>query len=440
MDQAIHYADRLPKRDALLFQGWAEWSQFGNEQSTVRGIEILTEFTDRYPDDVEGWYQLGDAYYHTAVPGWPYIPRERTDQVLRRAVELDPSFGPAYIHLFSDALAREDTVEARRLVAGLRQIDSTSAQVIGSALTYALRLGNSTERAGAAAALDTLGREELRWAIGFPLGMLGPTSPRQWKEDLQVAQLLAEPRHSPEQSQRRLAQFAISRIYYGRGRRREAAEMLAPILGSLDPFWSYFVATTALADLRATTDSVTAQAARRLTREPTADDHFVLGALAAREQRWNDVESELSALEADVRAASPPDSNTGARAHALIGYAAAVRGERQAAIGAFDEAYRWVTGPTALLVRVLLGKLWLEEGNFAQAERYFESMELVAASYDAPIEFYLGKVYEGLGKFDEARLHYARFVSWWEDCDPELRPMWAEGKQALERLRRMERM
>jgi class 3 adenylate cyclase/tetratricopeptide (TPR) repeat protein len=433
--QAIRYADRLPARDALLFEGWAEWSRFGNEQSTVRGIEIFTEFTDRYPDDVEGWYQLGDAFYHRLAPGWPYIPPERTLQVLRRAVELDPGFGPAYVHLFQDAMAREDTVESRRLLAGLRQIDSTSAQAIGSTLAFAMRLGNPAERMQATAALDTLGTEELRWAIGWPLGALGPTSPAHWEEDLRVAELLTQPRHSPEEDQRRVAQYAIAQIYESRGRRHEAAEMLAPILGDLGSFWNYGLVASDLIDYRGTTDSVTAQAAERLTREPSADDRFVVGALAAREQRWSDVERELRALEADVQAASPPDSNIGARAQALRGYAAAVRGERRAAIRAFEEAYRWVTGPTAGLVRVLLGKLWLEEGDFAQAERYFKTMELGDAKvWQVPIEFYLGQVYEGLGDEHEARLHYARFVSWWEDCDPELRPMWEEGRAALQRL------
>jgi predicted Zn-dependent protease len=84
--------------------------------------------------------------------------------------------------------------------------------------------------------------------------------------------------------------------------------------------------------------------------------------------------------------------------------------------------------------RILLGQLLLDEGDFARAERYLKPMEMRHRYLNAPIEFYLGQVYEGLGDEREARLHYARFVSWWEDCDPELRPMWEEGRAALQRL------
>ena len=50
--------------------------------------------------------------------------------------------------------------------------------------------------------------------------------------------------------------------------------------------------------------------------------------------------------------------------------------------------------------------------------------------------YYLGEVYERQGDLERARLRYARFVRWWEDCDPELRPWRERGRQALARLAR----
>jgi class 3 adenylate cyclase/tetratricopeptide (TPR) repeat protein len=436
---ATRYAGRLPVRDGLLHEADAEGS-------TVRRLEMLEEFTNRYPDDVEGWYQLGDAYYHDGVPNGPYIPREKILKVLRRAVELDPGLGPAYIHLFSEALTREDSTEARRLVAGLRQIDSTSPQAIGSALAYAVRLGSPAERLETTAALDTVGTDALLWAIGYPpLGLsCCATSPGQWREDLQVLQLLADPLHSPDEATRQTAPFAIAQIYESRGRRHEAAEVLAAIPGRLKAFHSHIIVTSNLADMRAPVDSATAKLARGFAENPGIEEHFLLGALAAREQRWTEVEARLQALEDRLRAAtSAQDSgDVAARAQALRGYAAAVRGERRAAIRSLEDALRSVNyGPTWGLLHVLLGELWLAEGDFAQAQHYLESMEMREfRSQNAPIEFYLGQVYEGLGKFDEARLHYAQFVSWWEDCDPELRPMWEEGRQALDRLAKLPKL
>ena len=52
----------------------------------------------------------------------------------------------------------------------------------------------------------------------------------------------------------------------------------------------------------------------------------------------------------------------------------------------------------------------------------------------APLEFWHGRIAEARGDRTEARLHYERFVRWWADCDPELRPRWEEGRAALARL------
>ena len=58
-DRAARYADRLPRREALLLRGNAEIDGLD-----VAAIETLTELTDLYPDDVEAWQLLGEAYFH----------------------------------------------------------------------------------------------------------------------------------------------------------------------------------------------------------------------------------------------------------------------------------------------------------------------------------------------------------------------------------------
>jgi tetratricopeptide (TPR) repeat protein len=90
-------------------------------------------------------------------------------------------------------------------------------------------------------------------------------------------------------------------------------------------------------------------------------------------------------------------------------------------------------------VRYELGKLALEAQDFQTAQRYFKSLEVynqALLQITAQVEFYLGETYEGLGDEDEARLHYARFVNWWEEADPELQPWVDRARQALERLTR----
>ena len=81
-----------------------------------------------------------------------------------------------------------------------------------------------------------------------------------------------------------------------------------------------------------------------------------------------------------------------------------------------------------------MGRLLLELGRAQEAEPYFRSLEFEPFSVGSQVEFYFGQVYEALDDPDEAKLHYARFVRLWEDSDPELRPLWERGRQALVRL------
>ncbi|HEY7466550.1 MAG TPA: adenylate/guanylate cyclase domain-containing protein, partial [Dehalococcoidia bacterium] len=212
---AMRYADRLPERDRLLFD-----SELGRSPS--QAIKALQRFTTLYPDDVEGWFELGDISYHPHAPEWSYVPQKDAMAAFRHAIELDPGFGPAYLHLLPDAFARDDTLEARRLLGGLRKTDSTSAWVIGQTLAYELTFGDSAGRARAVAALDTASTQVLRPAL--PTGMTAccATSPGHWEQDLQVARALTAPRHPLED--RQWAQYVIGHIYQSRGRLREARE------------------------------------------------------------------------------------------------------------------------------------------------------------------------------------------------------------------------
>ena len=90
-------------------------------------------------------------------------------------------------------------------------------------------------------------------------------------------------------------------------------------------------------------------------------------------------------------------------------------------------------------VRYELGKLALGRRDYPTAERYFKSLEVYSQALlqiEAQVEYFLGETYEGLGDTDEARVHYGRFVNWWEEADPELQPWVDRARLALERLTR----
>ncbi|MBI4513648.1 MAG: hypothetical protein HY702_06000 [Gemmatimonadetes bacterium] len=429
--RAIRFVDRLPQRDALLLKA-SSLIPHG-----LRALEILEELTARFPDYAEGWYLLGDGYFHLGPQG--LFPRERYVHAFRTALDLDPSFGPAYLHLIDDAFGRGDSAEARELIAGAREADPLSPRVIGQELAYALGWGDSGYRTRAKAALDTATAAVLEGAA--PLLY----APDFWEGVLEVGQALARPRHPL--SARRFGQIEIIRAHVWRGRLREARAAVSAFPGedAFGPGASRLHLTLYLAGYRDT--SAVRQAAASLASSSAPSDRLLLGAFSAEANRWAEVERDIQALERDAEEAELQGDTLGAadaRAfdRGLQAYAALRRGDRRAAIVKLEEALPGLASGLAAqarfheVLRYEAGKVWLELGNLRQAERYFHSVEPYLFIVSTPAQFYLGEVYEALGDVERAKFHYARFVRWWEDCDPDLRPWWERGRQALARLTR----
>ena len=74
-----------------------------------RLIEMLAAAAQRYPDDPEIWFQLGEARMHIGLLlGESYA---RVLQAFDHAIELDPAFAPAYIHPIEILLRHGDIVK-----------------------------------------------------------------------------------------------------------------------------------------------------------------------------------------------------------------------------------------------------------------------------------------------------------------------------------------
>jgi tetratricopeptide (TPR) repeat protein len=54
--------------------------------------------------------------------------------------------------------------------------------------------------------------------------------------------------------------------------------------------------------------------------------------------------------------------------------------------------------------------------------------------YLGPALLRSAEIYERLGEHEQAATYYQRFITRWQDCDPELRPMVTAAEQALARL------
>jgi tetratricopeptide (TPR) repeat protein len=89
-----------------------------------------------------------------------------------------------------------------------------------------------------------------------------------------------------------------------------------------------------------------------------------------------------------------------------------------------------------------LGHLYQELGRFREAERVYQTFRYPP---DGPISIdplahrELGKVYEALGEYDKAREAYEYFLEYWRDADSEVQPMVEEARQAIIRLKGLQR-
>lgn len=85
-----------------------------NARLVLRKISILEEAARRYPEDPEVWYQLGETRFHIGSAGG-YAWRDAR-AAFDRAIILDSTFGPAYVHPVEIALNDNDPDAAMRYV------------------------------------------------------------------------------------------------------------------------------------------------------------------------------------------------------------------------------------------------------------------------------------------------------------------------------------
>ncbi len=103
----------------------ADWARF------ERLLATADEAVRAYPLEPQTWYALGEIRLHEGT--YAGVPADRAREAFERAVELDSTFAPAYIHLIEFALLREGPEAA------LRVIDEYLARGVGGSHEAAAR-------------------------------------------------------------------------------------------------------------------------------------------------------------------------------------------------------------------------------------------------------------------------------------------------------------
>jgi tetratricopeptide (TPR) repeat protein len=101
------FASRLPPRDRRLLAGYQQF-----DQGKPASIDSLRAFVAEYPDDVEGWFLLGESMFHIRNfrPVAPDSISAVFDSVLRR----DSTLFPALLHPIDLALMYRDSARFAR--------------------------------------------------------------------------------------------------------------------------------------------------------------------------------------------------------------------------------------------------------------------------------------------------------------------------------------
>lgn len=426
--RAAELSGDLPERIRLLLQGNAQF-----DLGDPRCIETLTQLVERYPDDVEGWYLLGESYLHIGAEHGQSPERYR--EALSRALSLDPGYGPAYIHLIEDAMSAGDSARARRLLDRYSTLGSKGPYVLALKLGYDLTWGDDSARAAAVLAVDTASTDAL--AAGYALAI----SPYTYGAAREFGWKLVQ----SERSRRALQQghFILGLLNVLRGNvllaRRHYAAVHSLVYGVDSATANARVAQVFyLIDLG---DSLSAASAVDfVSNDPGLPvGRFYRGAYAARQQNWAEVERQLSVLKTGATGALEVGDEESQRAYeghawALGVYAAIHRGELDAALRLYEDYRPMAVTLVREIVAYDLGKLAFSRGEFDLARDIFTGLTYSRYSLVSLSELRLAETLEALGEKEEASYHYARFLSWFAEPDPRLQPLRDRALGALQRL------
>lgn len=426
--RAAQLAERLPTREALVIRG-----VHARSRHELEGIDLLRQAVQKHPEYADAWNELGELLLH--LPG-ALASAEEIDDAFTRAVALDPRNARYVTHYAELAwwLYGDSTSVAQRFEEYIKVAPADGLGGRAGRLGLALGFGDS---AAQSQAMADLAEETPAVAI-------------------QTGTLLFHPRYDWESVGRVLYEFeefrnTIRRILFvtltlWRGRLNEGLSYLEEPAGPAAQHGRATAVCVARASGLSLPEELTTSVLGSSAIDNLSGAHRVLcaGALAADRGRWADYDRAVAELErraerAFVEADSVDALRSSGRAKALEGYGLWRRGQPTAALALLEASQArvdWVS-------RWWLGRLYYEVGRLGDSERVFQS----ASGYIiwSPLFIYplaqlqLGKVYEDSNQYDKALESYEYFVHHWRDADAELQPMVEEARQAVIRLKGLQR-
>ncbi|MGI9040091.1 MAG: protein kinase domain-containing protein, partial [Gemmatimonadales bacterium] len=422
-EAGLRFAGRLPARDRRLLMGYQLF-----DRGKPASVDSLSAYVADYPTDVEGWYLLGEALFHTRTfrPVAPESISAVFDSVLRR----DSTLFPALIHPAELAILYADSARFARYFSTIER--AAPPQMVSPLRTAA---GFAWGPEPTDKALRTAMALRPTWII---TGAFSAFRQEASTSDTVLQRFAKVQRAGPQSAQfvgRALA--ARTHLLAGLGRWREA-RVLADSLQRLDPEEAMSVQAWAIASglAPAAFDGVLDSAVGAVPPGPEAEYargmlDLLRGRTAQGRRRigralvsgdWSQTRPELRGLMV-----------------AAGGWGAILQGDSAAGLRRLRSGLEQAAAPGMDDETVFL-RFQLALALAAREETRAESIEQLRYGFDMQTLFIpaaqlaLGRTYESAGMGDSAAAAYRRFLGFWDGADAELQGRVVGARQALEEV------
>ncbi len=450
-EQAYRHADRLTERDRRLLEASRVWREGSNQEAK----RLYSAIVHDHPDEIEGWYQLGEVLFHRNGLYGASLSESRT--AFERVLSYEPNHFASLVHLarieaFEGRLPEMNALVQRFLGLGKESADHTLA-------IHALQAFANGDTEREREVLAGLERSE------GPAIAMAFLEVSLYARDLpgaeRIARLLAAPSRPPRV--RSWGHVALAHLSLARGKWGEAKAELAS-LAPLDPWASleYRALFSSLSflpvsdrELSVIRDGLTAldPGAAPTVTDPAVfiDAHYdvhpllrmyLMGLVSARMADVLRAQSYAGEIE---RQQFPPGYKRLAADFAGSVRAQIDRGQNRPAEAAkklepiLAETKNPLESPfvSEAYERFTRAELLYELGRYPEARGGFE--HLVESSvfefvYLPISHLWLGEICDRQGDSKNAAAHYKAFIDLWRDCDRDLSPMVDLARHKLEAL------
>jgi tetratricopeptide (TPR) repeat protein len=419
----VRFAGRLPPRDRRMLAGYRLF-----DQGKPASVDSFRAYVATYPEDVEGWFLLGEALFH----GQLFRPRppDATSEVFDSVLWRDSTLFPAIVHPVELAAVYRDSVRFARYFQTIeRTAPATTVTDLRTAagLVWGPAPGDSALRAALS--------RQASWVIYAAFSAYRLENATSDSALHRFNRIQQEGSKAPFFLAQALA--VRSQVLAGLGRWREA-RVVVDSLKSFDPdkateilAWSTALGLTPTS-FRGFLDTAVAAI------PPGAEAEYGNGMLHLLRGELGEGRRRFARALANLDSAAMLSHDRGYLL-AADGWGALLQGDTTGGLQRLRSGLDIVAGPGQVEGSAFLrfqlalalasrpesrpeGIMWLRYGF--PLHPLYEPLTYLA----------LGRTYEAAGKPDSAALAYRRFIRFWDKAEPELQGRVEQARQALREI------